>query len=172
MLLSYIANTSRTHHACTHTHARAHTPARTRTHPHPSPFRLSLFHVLVRPTMTELTPPFRRWRWRSMAGRCFIQMNSRAGESVLAIVLGVEGKSSVCLICMKYIIICFHYYHYQPGSNIIIVYCKHITHAPARTRAQARTRVQTHTHTHRRRSGNRYSMGLWQFVTYPETIEK
>ena len=37
------------------------------------------------------------------------------------------------------------YYHYQPGSNICIVYCKHITHACART--HARTRVHTHVHT-------------------------
>ena len=35
----------------------------------------------------------------------------------------VEWRSSVCLICMKYRIIFFNYYHYQPGSNIIIVYC-------------------------------------------------
>ena len=41
------------------------------------------------------------------------------------------------------------YYHYQPGSNIIIVYCKHITHARAYTRA--RTRELTHMCTHRRR---------------------
>ena len=66
---------------------------------------------------------------------------------------------------MKYRIIFFNYYHYQPWSNIIIVYCKHITHARthalthARTHAPARTRVppppppththtRTHTHTH------------------------
>ena len=49
----------------------------------------------------------------------------------------VEGKSSVCVICMKYRII-FRYH--QPVSNSIIVYCKHITHE----RAHARTRVRTH----------------------------
>ena len=27
----------------------------------------------------------------------------------------------------------FNYYHYQPGSNIVIVYCKHITHARTHT---------------------------------------
>ena len=39
--------------------------------------------------MTELTPLFAKFRWRSMAGRCIIQINSRVGDSVFAIVLGV-----------------------------------------------------------------------------------
>ena len=56
----------------------------------------------------------------------------------------VEGKSSVWVICMKDRIIIFNYYHYQPGSNNIIVYGKHITHA----RMHAHT--LTHTPTHRR----------------------
>ena len=56
----------------------------------------------------------------------------------------VEGKSSECVICMKYRIIFFNYYHYQPGSNNIIVYGKHIAHACM--------------HTHRRR-GCHCSMG-------------
>ena len=68
--------------------------------------------------------------------------------------LPVEGKSSVCLICMKYRIIFFNYYHYQPGSNIIIVYCKHITyartngctHACARTHANVCTHSISHAH--------------------------
>ena len=46
------------------------------------------------------------------------------------------------------------YYHYQPGSNIVIVYCKHITHARAHTltraHTHARTRVHTCTHVHAR----------------------
>ena len=42
----------------------------------------------------------------------------------------------------------FYYYHYQPGSNIIIVYCKHITHACACTRAHKHERAHKHTHTH------------------------
>ena len=54
----------------------------------------------------------------------------------------VQGKSPVCLICMKYRIIFFYYY--QPGSNIIIVYCKHITHARTHARTNGRTRVRTH----------------------------
>ena len=68
----------------------------------------------------------------------------------------VEGKSSVSLICMKYRILFFNYYHYQPGSHIIIVYCKHITHARthARTHAIARRRA----HRRRRRTGYRYSL--------------
>ena len=46
---------------------------------------------------------------------------------------------------------------YQPGSNIIIVYCKHITRAQtdARTRVRTHPRERVHTythpHTHRRR---------------------
>ena len=36
------------------------------------------------------------------------------------------------------------YYHYKPGSNIVIVYCKHITHA----HTHAWTRVCTHVRTH------------------------
>ena len=39
------------------------------------------------------------------------------------------------------------YYHYQPGSNIFIVYCKHITHARARTDARAHTHAHTRAHT-------------------------
>ena len=47
-------------------------------------------------------------------------------EKLAGYPLRLEGKSSVCLICMKYRIIFFNYYHYnQPGSNIIIIYCKH-----------------------------------------------
>ena len=59
----------------------------------------------------------------------------------------------------------FNYYHYQPGSNIIIVYCKHITHAHThartnrRTYAPARTRAYTHP-THKPPCPYRYSMGL------------
>ena len=40
----------------------------------------------------------------------------------------------------------FNYYHYQPGSNIMIVYFKHITHAHTRAHACA----TTHAHAHRR----------------------
>ena len=48
----------------------------------------------------------------------------------------------------------FNYYHYQPCSNNIIVYCKHITrahihaHTHARTYTHAHTHARTHTHTH------------------------
>ena len=37
------------------------------------------------------------------------------------------------------------YYHYQPGSNIFIVYCKHITHAHMRARAHASSHTCAHT---------------------------
>ena len=59
----------------------------------------------------------------------------------------VEGKSSVCVICMKYRII---FYYHQPVSSSIIVYCKHLT--PARTNGRrhaypcARTRANACTH--------------------------
>ena len=72
----------------------------------------------------------------------------------------VEGKSSVCLICMKYRIIILLIIIISLGE-IIIVYCKHImqartlerahasTHARARmhTRAHRRARTRVHTHT-------------------------
>ena len=52
----------------------------------------------------------------------------------------------------------FNYYHYQPGSNIIIVYGKHIMHTRTHTHTCVRShpceRVHTnppHTHTHRLR---------------------
>ena len=48
----------------------------------------------------------------------------------------------------------FNYYHYQPGSNCIIVYCRHITHA--RMPTYARTRMREHTHTRRRRRRRRH----------------
>ena len=72
--LSYIANTS-----CTHT----------RAHARPSPFRLLLFDGTVVPNHDGVNAPFRLFHWRSIAGRCFIQINSRAGVSVFVMVLGV-----------------------------------------------------------------------------------
>ena len=76
ILSSYIANTSRTH-ACMHarTHARPHTRAHTHT-------ALAVPVVAVRwvgaPNHDGVNTTFRRWRWRSMTGRCFIQVNCRA----------------------------------------------------------------------------------------------
>ena len=64
--LSYIANTSRMH-----ANIRAHA----HTNPPPSPFRLSLFDGSGgggAPNHDGVNTPFRRFRWRSMAGRCFI----------------------------------------------------------------------------------------------------
>ena len=82
ILLSYIENTSRTH-ACkrAHAHTHAHTP--------PSLFMLSLFDGPVAPNRDGVSTPFHRFRWRPMAGRCFVQINSRADDSVFAIVVGV-----------------------------------------------------------------------------------
>ena len=64
ILLSYLANTSRTHactHAHTHTHARthAHTRARARpTHPPPSYPGCHCYMDGVRSTMTKIRPLF------------------------------------------------------------------------------------------------------------------
>ena len=75
---------------CKHiTHARMHTRTLAHTHQPPSPFRLSLFDGSVEPNDDGVNAPFRRFRWRSLAGRCFIQTNSHAGDSVFAIGLGV-----------------------------------------------------------------------------------
>ena len=75
----YMPNTSCTH---AHTHNYAHTT----THRHRCPcYRW----VDVRLTMTKLTPPFRLFRWRTMVGRCFIQINSRIYDAVFPVVLGV-----------------------------------------------------------------------------------
>ena len=55
-----------------------------------------------------------------------------------------------------------NYYRYQRGSNIIIVYCKHIMHARTqactRVRSHARARARAHIHRRRRRTGYRYSL--------------
>ena len=55
-------------HSRTLAHTRAHHPP---TYPRPSPFRLSLFDGSVALNHVGANIPFRRFRWRSMAGRCF-----------------------------------------------------------------------------------------------------
>ena len=80
ILLSYIANTSRTHartHACMH--ARPY--ARTLAHTHLSLFMLSLFDGSVTLNCDGVNANFRRFSWRSMAGRCIIQINTCAGAT-------------------------------------------------------------------------------------------
>ena len=83
LLLSYIANTSRTHER-THAHTRSNAHAHTRSHPHPLP---SLFAVSVCPTMTRshgCAPPVRRWRDNV---RSAIHSNKQSsGDSVFTIV--------------------------------------------------------------------------------------
>ena len=54
-------------HSRTFAHTRAHPP----TYPRPLPFRLSLFDGSVALNHVGANIPFRRFRWRSMAGRCF-----------------------------------------------------------------------------------------------------
>ena len=76
LVLSYIANTP-------HTHTRALTHARAHTHTPPSPFRLSLFDGSLAPNRDAVNAP-QTGRWRSMAGRWFTQINTRAGEPVSA----------------------------------------------------------------------------------------
>ena len=61
----------------------------------------------------------------------------------------------------------YRYYHYQPGSNSIIVYCKHITHARTHTRTRIHARMHTHARTRARTyrcrcSGCRCSMDPWR----------
>ena len=67
------------------THARTHL----RTHPPTAVQVVAVRWVGVRPTMTKSMPSFRVLRWRWMAGRCFIQINSRVYDAVFVIVLGV-----------------------------------------------------------------------------------
>ena len=55
----------------------------------------------------------------------------------------VEGKSSVCVICMKYRIL---FYYHQPVSNSIIVYGKHLMRARTHARTHARTNERAHAH--------------------------
>ena len=73
IVICILQKTSRTHMRA-HTHVCAHTP--------PSPFRLSLFDGLVAPNCDGVSALFRRFRWRSMASRCFIQINTCAGDPV------------------------------------------------------------------------------------------
>ena len=73
ILLTYIAH-AHTHtrtHARTHAHTHTHTRAHAHTYPPPSPFRLSLCDGSVALNHVGANIPFRRFRWRSMAGRCF-----------------------------------------------------------------------------------------------------
>ena len=78
ILLSYISNTSRTH---TRTHAHTHTRTHTHTHTRAdTTIRLSLFDGSMAPDRDGVNAPFHRFGWRS--GRCFIQLNTRAGHPV------------------------------------------------------------------------------------------
>ena len=54
-------------------HARTHTRARTRTHP---PVATHVVDGQWRPAMTEVTPPFRRWR---DIGRSLLHSNKQSG---------------------------------------------------------------------------------------------
>ena len=75
----------------------------------------------------------------------------------------VEGKSSVCLICVKYRI--FLIIIIISLGQILSSYILQIHHALT----NGRTRVHTceRVHIHRRRSGYRYSMGLWHPTVTP-----
>ena len=61
------------------------------------------------------------------------------------------------LICMKYRIIFLIINHYQPGSNIIIVHCKHITHARMHVRTDGRTHARTYARTDARTRGRTHA---------------
>ena len=53
---------------------------------------------------------------------------SRFISSLAGYPLLVKSSVCVCVMCLKEYDTNINYYHYQPGSNIIIVYFKHITH--------------------------------------------
>ena len=74
----------------------------------------------------------------------------------------VEGRSSVCLICMKYRIIFLIIIIISLGQ-ILLSYIANTSRTHANACARARAIACTHSHTHRRhrRSGYRYLMGLW-----------
>ena len=74
---------------CKHiTHARAQARRRARMHTAVA-VQVLVIDGSVAPNSDGVNAPFRRFRWRSMASRCFIQINSRVGDSVFEIVLGV-----------------------------------------------------------------------------------
>ena len=77
-------------HRHTHMHTRMHTHKHAHAHTHtpPSPFRLSLFGGSVAPNRDGVNDSFRWFRWRSMAGRWFIQINT-PGRPGFPKVLGV-----------------------------------------------------------------------------------
>ena len=85
IIIVYCKHITHTQTHTQHTHTSTyttHTQTHAHTHTPPSPFRLSLFDGSVVPNSDGVNAPFRRFRWRSMAGRWFIQINSRAGDSV------------------------------------------------------------------------------------------
>ena len=61
-IISYMANTSRTH-GVARMYARVHTHARAQAHPPPSPSRVSLFNGRCAPNHDEDTPSFGLFRW-------------------------------------------------------------------------------------------------------------
>ena len=74
---------------------------------------------------------------------------NQKNELNITIRVPVEGKSSVCDL-YEILDNSFNYYHYQPGSNNIIVYGKHITHARMYARTHTNTRTHAHTRAHAR----------------------
>ena len=72
----------------------------------------------------------------------------------------VEGKSSVCLICMKYRIIITLIIIIISLGEILLSYIANTSRMHAHTHAHTRIHARTHTHTHRYlRSG---SMHRWR----------
>ena len=86
---------------------------------------LSRVRVSIRPSNFFIRENYAKPRGKRVATRVFISTSR----------VPVEGKSSVCVICMKYRVI---FYYHQSVSDSIIVYCKHLTHA--------RTNGCTHAH--------------------------
>ena len=78
-----------------------------------------------------------------------------------------DGKSSVCVICMKYRIIILIVIIISLGRIILLSYIANTSRTHARTPTNTRTHTLAHTHTSshgRRRSGCRCSMGRWRPV--------
>ena len=74
---------------------------------------------------------------------------SDSNKIVCGLIMCTSREESHQCVCDLYEIYDnnFNYYHYQPGSNIVIVYCKYITHARMHTRIRAYTHARGRTHT-------------------------
>ena len=75
----------------------------------------------------------------------------------------------MCVMCIQYRIIDFNYYHYQPGTNHIIVYSKHVKHARTYAHTHTRTHACTHARTHERTHAHTHTHTRTHEYAYPPT---